>query len=173
MFNLINLEDVREEMKSEIKSDIDNGILYISDNLNSEGKSLYPEKLLQAAESSEIEGFINSLGMDYFNSHYERRKPKGGFTQAKMPYNANTMLCEGEFNRFYIRAVCIKAMSVGQQYVTAYRARPSNSPRAESLEIESKQFNAEVLLKDLRANIGINTALGLPPGPNSGMSVHL
>ena len=29
------------------------------------------------------------------------------------------------------------------------------------------------LLDDLRANIGVDTALGIPAGPNSGLSVSL
>ena len=173
MFHLANLEEVREEMIAEIKSDIDTRRLYISDRLNDEGKEKYPDLLLEADRSGNIESFINSLGMQYFKTHYLRRKPKGGYIEARMPHNANVTLCEGEFNRFYIRAVCVKALNTGQKFVTAYRARPSTNPRPESIAIEGKQFDAETLLKDLRENIGVDTALGLPPGPNSGMSVKL
>jgi len=173
MFHLENLEEVREEMIAEIKSDIDAGRLYISDRLNDEGRAKYPDLLLEAARSGNVDSFINSLGMQYFNTHYLRRKPKGGYTEAKMPYNANVTLCEGEFNRFYIRAVCLKALNTGQKFVTAYRARSSTNPRPESIAIEGKQFDAKKLLDDLRENIGVDTALGLPPGPNSGMSVKL
>lgn len=172
MFNLINLEDIREFMISEIETDISKGLLYISDRLNSEGKEQYPIKLLEAAKSMNTDEFINSFGLENFNSHYPR-KTKTGFTQAKMPYNANSQLCGGEFNRFYIRAVCLKAINLGKKNITVYRARPSDNPRIESLKIEGKEFNAEELLKDLRTNIGVDTALGLPPGPNSGMSAHL
>ncbi|MBL7086120.1 MAG: hypothetical protein ISS28_03315 [Candidatus Cloacimonetes bacterium] len=173
MFNLASLEEVRDEMITEIKSDMDGRKLYISDRLNEEGKRRYPSLLLEAARTGNIESFINSLGMQYFNTHYLRKKPKGGYTEAKMPHNANITLCEGEFNRFYIRAVCVKALRTGQKFVTAYRARSSTNPRPESIAIEGKQFDAEELLLDLRENIGVDTALGLPPGPNSGMSVKL
>ena len=173
MFNLINLEDVRQGMISEIQTDIDTGNLYISERLNSHGKEQYPAILLEAAKNMDINDFSRSLGMQYFNSHYQRRKPKGGFTQAKMPYNANVSLCEGEFNRFYIRAVCLKAIASGQRYVIAYRARPSSSPRYESISIEGKQFDAKLLLQDLQTNTGVDTALGLTTGTNSGMSVRL
>ncbi len=173
MFNLVNLNEVREEMLAEIQSDIDNKKLYLSERLNTDGIREYPSKLLQSAKSSDIDGFIQSLGMNYFNSHFQRRKPTGGFTQVTMPRDANCMLCEGEFNRFYIRAVCLKAISLGKQFVTAYRARPSNNPRPESLAVENHQFDASNLLNDLRTNIGVDTALGIPPGPNSGISVRL
>lgn len=172
MFNLVNLDDVRQEMISEIQADINAGKLYISDRLNSEGQKQYPTILLEAAQSQDVAGFVRSFGMQYFNSHYQRSKPKGGYTQVKMPNNANVLLCEGEFNRFYIRAVCLKAVNSGQKLVTAYRARPSNNPRPESVAIEGRQLEAYKLLNDLRTNIGLDTALGLP-GPNSGMSFKL
>ena len=173
MFNLVNLENIRHEMVSEIQADIDSGKLYISDRLNTNGKKQYPSALMKAAESLDVNGFVQSFGIHYFNSHYPRRNPTGSFTQAKMPTNANITLCEGEFNRFYIWAVCIKAIASGKKYVTAYRARRSDNPRSESVAIEGQQFEADKLLNDLRTNIGVDTALGLPPGPNSGMSVRL
>lgn len=174
MFYLANLEEVREEMVAEIKSDIDTRRLYISDRLNDEGKETYPDLLLEAARSGNMESFINSLGLQYFKRYYLRKKAKGGdYIKVKMPHNANVTLCEGEFNRFYIRAVCVRALNTGQKFVTAYRARLSAISRPESIAIEGKQFDAEMLLKDLRENIGVETALGLPPGPNSGMSVKL
>lgn len=173
MFNLVNLDDVRSEMISEIKADINAGKLYLSNRLNAEGQKQYPIKLLEAAELLDMNGFISSFGMQFFNSHYERRKSKGGTTQAKMPVNANAVLCEGEFNRFYIRAVCCKAIALGKEKVTVYRARPSDNPRPESIAIENQQFDANKLLDDLRTNIGVDTEHGLPTGPNSGMSVKL
>ncbi len=90
-----------------------------------------------------------------------------------MPLNASTMLCEGEFNRFYIRAVCLKAINLNQELITVYRARESANPRSTSIELENTTFSAKDLLNDLRVNIGVDTAFGLPPGPNSGMSVKL
>ena len=90
-----------------------------------------------------------------------------------MPVSANATLCEGEFTRFYIRAVCLKAMALGRGTVTVYRARPSDKPRPKALAIENKQFDANKLLNDLRTNIGVDTEHGLPTGPNSGMSVKL
>ena len=172
MFNLVNLEDVRHEMISEIQADIDSGRLYLSDRLNTDGKKQYPPALLKAAELLDVDGFVQSFGIHYFNSHYQRKNPSGGFTQVKMPINANELLCEGEFNRYYIRAVCIKAIASANKYVTAYRARRSDNPRPESAAIEGRQFEAEKLLSDLRTNIGVDTSLGLP-SPNSGMSIRL
>lgn len=76
MFYLANLEEVREEMVAEIKSDIDTRRLYISDRLNDEGKETYPDLLLEAARSGNMESFINSLGLQYFKRYYLRKRPK-------------------------------------------------------------------------------------------------
>ena len=92
---------------------------------------------------------------------------------AAIPDTANVTLCEGEFNRYYIRGVCLKAIEMGKGLVTAYRARHSANPRSESIALEGRSIDAKRLLEDLRANPGVDTAMGLPPGPNSGMSVKL
>ncbi|WP_034837987.1 hypothetical protein [Endozoicomonas numazuensis] len=173
MFELVDLEEVRDEMISEIQSDIDQGKLYISERLNGSGAEIYPELLLDAAKEGDIESFTSALGMNFFNSTYLRKKPRGGFSSVKMPHNANATLCEGEFNRFYIRAVCQKAISQDQQFITVYRARSSSNPRIESIRLENQQFQALPLLQDLQESIGVDSALGLPPGPNSGMSIKL
>jgi hypothetical protein len=57
--------------------------------------------------------------------------------------------------------------------VFVYRAKEVVNPRAESVALIGKSLPAKQLLDDLRTNIGTDTALGLPPGPNSGLSVKL
>ena len=54
-----------------------------------------------------------------------------------------------------------------------YRAKEVVNPRAESVALIGKSLLAKQLLDDLRSNIGTDAALGLPPGPNSGLSVKL
>jgi len=57
--------------------------------------------------------------------------------------------------------------------VTIYRARESTSARSASVALIGTTPYAAALLEDLRTHIGMDTALHLPPGPNSGVSVHL
>lgn len=91
----------------------------------------------------------------------------------KVPINAPQRLAEGEFNRFYIRGLCLRALDEGKSTVVVYRARHSSSPRLESEELIGSAFDAKALLEDLRESPGVDTALGLPPGPNSGLSARL
>ena len=82
-------------------------------------------------------------------------------------------LAEGEFNRFYLRALCRRAVEDGVPNLTVYRAKAVRVPRAESQALVGKAIGAQALLQDLRAHPGTDTALGLPPGPNSGLSAKL
>jgi hypothetical protein len=111
----------------------------------------------------------------WLNAYEKPRKLKsGGFSKPPvMRVNAHEMLAEGEFNRFYIRGVCLRAIEEGAFEVIVYRAKMAEHARAESEQKIGQRIAAEALLRDLRAHPGLDTALGLPPGPNSGLSVHL
>jgi hypothetical protein len=57
--------------------------------------------------------------------------------------------------------------------VTIYRARESANARSASVALIGTTPSAAALLEDLRTHIGMDTALRLPPGVNSGLSIHL
>jgi hypothetical protein len=107
------------------------------------------------------------------NATVQRKKPTGGYTTAKVPINAPDMMAEGEFNRFYARGLCLRAIAEGIPTVTVYRAKEVNNPRPESEALIGTHVSAEQLLQDLRQHTGTDTDLGLPGGPNSGLSVRL
>ncbi|WP_336353903.1 hypothetical protein [Pseudomonas atacamensis] len=166
--------DVRANMVQEVTFDLDRGSLYPSQRLNEEGLRVWPDTLMEAAKN-QTDSWLESQIRDrrLLKSHESRRKPTGGFTQALIPHTAPQTLAEGEFNRFYIRGLCLKALSEDIPYLIAYRARHSENPRRESEAIIGKKFHPQQLLDDLRASTGIDTVLGLPPGPNSGLSVAI
>jgi hypothetical protein len=163
---------IRALMRTEIDRDIAAGTLYISDNLNPQGTSSYPQ-LLKDAVSTGTDDSLATAIRPVLNSHEKPRRLKsGGFSQPPiMRSNAHEMLAEGEFNRFYIRAVCLNAIQNGATTVEIYRAKSVQTPRAQSTAKIGTRVDAQRLLDDLRANPGVDTALGLPPGPNSGLSV--
>lgn len=109
------------------------------------------------------------------NSHEKPRKLKsGGFSKPPiMRKNAHQMLAEGEFNRFYIRALCLRAIEDEHPQVVVYRAKAVTNARSASEQMIGQNMPAEAVLRDLRERPGVDTALGLPPGPNSGLSVRL
>lgn len=167
-------ERTRDFMLSEIDSDHANGRLYLSKNLNPAGIATFPEMLKTAA----LQGNDVSLAQaihPYLNSHEQpRRLSSGGYSVAPiMRNNAHEMLAEGEFTRFYIRALCLRAIEDGIPTVIIYRAKHVENARSTSAEKIGTSHSPIVLLEDLRTHTGLDTALGLPPGPNSGLCAKL
>lgn len=173
--NLASLDEkTRSLMVEEIERDVAAGRLYMSPRLSEAGHAQYPELLKQSARSHDEAWLAIELSTGArMNSQEQRRTPKGGTTLVKVPVTAPDTLAEGEFNRFYIRAVCLRAQQENTPEVVVYRARYSDNPRSESERKIGTQVSAQALLSDLRSNPGVDTALGLPPGPNSGLSVKL
>jgi len=165
---------VRSNMVQEITFDLGKENLFKSQRLNEEGLRFWPETLMEAAQN-QTDSWLEEQIRDrrLLKSHENRAKPSGGFTQAQVPVTAPATLAEGEFNRFYIRGLCLKATSEDIPYLIAYRARYSANPRQESEAIIGKKFDPQQLLDDLRSTTGLDTVLGLPPGPNSGLSVTI
>jgi hypothetical protein len=167
-------EKTRAFMLQEIEHDITEGTLYMSGNLNEFGRATYPELLKNAANNG-TDALLAAVIQGRLNAFEKPRELKsGGFSKAPvMRVNAHEMLAEGEFNRFYMRAICLRAIEAGNLEVVVYRAKAVENPRSESQQKIGQHTAARALLRDLRANIGVDTSLGLPPGPNSGLSVHL
>ena len=172
---LDNLDEfTRTLMVEELEIDVANGDLYLSQRLNHRGHVEYEQLLRTAFEEGDYQSLaddIRSRGL--LNATEQRQRPKGGYSTASVPVNAPETLAEGEFNRFYIRALCRRAIDDGVDTVKIYRAKTVATPRSESQAIIGQRIDATALLHDLRTNQGVNTSLGLPPGPNSGLSVRL
>lgn len=170
-----NLDDrTRERMLVEVDRDIAASTLYVSKNLSERGRADYPDLLTDAIRSGNDDTLAAEI-RGRLNSHEQPRKLKsGGFSKPPvMRSNAHQMLAEGEFNRFYIRALCARAVEEGLSKVIVYRAKAVQHTRPASEQMIGTSLPAEALLKDLRRSQGVDAALGLPPGPNSGLSVRL
>jgi len=174
----LRLDDLDEQTRSfmleELEHDLslgDREVPYRSKYLTAAGRERYPMLLREAIEHGNDDSLGQALrSVGIFADTYEKRKPKGGFTSAKVPYTAHETLAEGEFNRFYLRGLCQRIIASGAGTVEVYRARASANPRAESEAMIGRQLEPETLLADLRDNTFVDNALHLPPGPNSGLS---
>ena len=172
---LANLDErTRTLMVEELEIDVANGDLYLSPRLNGRGHVEY-EQLLRTAflegDDQSLADEIRSRGL--LNASEQRRKPTGGFSTVNVPVSAPETLAEGEFNRFYVRALCRRVIDDGIDEVEVYRAKAVANPRSASEAMIGRRIDASVLLQDLRTNPGVDTSLGLPAGPNSGLSVRL
>jgi len=162
--------DLRPYMLREIDSDLADSSFYLSPRLNEAGREAFPGLLREAAEHGTDEDLIGSLSSgDYFNAT-EIRQLKTGPSEAKVPSNAPSVLAEGEFNRIYLRGLCLRLVENGGGKVEVYRARESSWARPESEALIGTHIDAAELLADLRAHKG--EAPTLLPHVNSGLSAR-
>jgi hypothetical protein len=158
----------------EIQYDMANDRLYLSNRLSERGRDEFLALLRDAAQNYDDGWLAEMLRQNgRLNVMEQRRKPKGGYTMAKVPVTAPETLAEGEFNRFYARGLCLRAIQLGTERLVVYRAKAVIVPRADSEAMIGTEIPANALLNDLRTHQGVDTALGLPNGPNSGLSVRL
>jgi hypothetical protein len=172
---LHSLDDrIRAFMFSEIALDEERQNLYTSRRFTTRGAAEYPTILKDVVRSGGDADLANRLRTHGCFAETETRQLKSGkISIAKVPVTAAETFAEGEFNRLYLRAICRAAIEDGTGEVVVYRARYSENPRPESEALVGKTLPAATLLDDLRENPGVDTCLGLPPGPNSGLSARL
>ena len=171
----VNLDErTRQLMLEEVEYDIAHNQLHISPFLSGQGQRDYVNLLKEAIQSGNDETLAEKLNAHRrLNKTQPRRKPTGGFSIAAAPSNAAEMLAESEFNRFYIRALARRAIEEGIDDLVIYRAKPVQSPRPESEALIEATLPPQDLLADLREHPDEPPALGVPSGPNSGLSVRL
>jgi len=174
---LENLDDrTRGLMLDEMEYDIDNNQLHISPFLSGQGQRDYANLLREAIQNGNDETLAQSLREHRRIIRTQpRRQPKaGGYSIAATPENAAEVLAESEFNRYYIRGLARRAIEDGVTELVIYRAKPVRTPRPESETRVETSLSPQELLEDLRSHPGDEPpTLGVPSGPNSGLSVRL
>lgn len=170
-----NLDEVtRRHMLEELERDLALRTLYISPRLTDEGAEAYPELLQEAIENHDDAWLADELrSHDYLHQVEERWKGEAELIPARVPYIAADTLAESEFNRYYIRGLCARALAEGFSEVEVYRGKEVQEPRPASQAKIGKHFPARALLGDLRRAHGVESVLGVPAGPNSGLTVRL
>lgn len=166
-------ETTRQLMLNEIADDLRANRIYLSSRLSHLGHGGWADLLAEAARGHDDEWLALEIQRRRFlNAMEQRRQANGNVTTAKIPSNAHETLAEGEFNRFYMRAICLRAISANTEPVV-FRARLSRTPRPESERLIGQRFESNALLAQLRILPSGDQALGMPPGPNSGLSLYL
>lgn len=169
----LGVANVRQYMINELEGDIAQGRLYISPRLSVPAAARWPEMLRVALANGSPATLVTELSRPGILNEYLTRITKKGPIQARVPVDAAETLAEGEFNRFYARGVCRQAVQNHDAAVEVYRAKVVANPRAESQAKIGARISPADLLVDLQTNPGVDTALGIPGGPNSGLSVRL
>jgi hypothetical protein len=171
-----DLDDItRRYMLEEIDMDIRADTIYRSPWLSQTGQGRWPDMLRASAVNgtdASLADQIRNSGL--INRTAQRKAPKGyGTVTYNVPITAPETMAEGEFNRYYARGLCRRAIDSGLSRLEVYRAKAVLNPRAESEEKIGLLVDPTAILTDLRVSQGVETALGIPPGPNSGISLRI
>jgi hypothetical protein len=168
-----NLDDqTRAHMLEEIAA----GNHYLSPRLTPDGREAWPAMLAEAAQSYVDDWIAEQLLARRYLHHEEEfiRHNKTFQRRINQPHAAQ-MLAEGEFNRYYLRGLCVRAQVAGQAHLLIYRGKEVSQPRPESEAKIGTLIATELLLSMLRTNdfITIEQVIGVPGGPNSGLTCKL
>jgi hypothetical protein len=168
-------DETRKYMLEEIEMDIRADKVYRSKYLTQSGQGNFPDLMSEAAKSGNDDTLTASL-RGQFNQTTERKRPNGyGYYTAAVPVNAAEVLAESEFNRYFVRGLCRRAIASGIQRLQVFRAKRVANPRPESERLIGLLVDPEVVLEDVRKSQehGVETALGIPPGPGSGITIRI
>lgn len=168
----LELDGIRALMANEINLDIEKKTLYMSKRLKPGFEDIYITSLRDASASGNTKSFAQCISDEACLKLMEPNPRSKTGKMKKTPWDAHITLAEGEFNRLYMRAVCLKAMEENYE-VEVYRAKQVARPRSASKALIGTTVDSKRLLEDLRNNPGVDTALGIPAGPNSGLSVRI
>lgn len=171
---LVDLDaTTRGYMLDEVRTDIAAGVLYLSPRMSARGREDYAGLLSDAAASRTPETLRNELRQHERLISRETYERNGQTPTRAVPRNASDTLAEGEFNRFFMRGLYARAVADGLEAVEVHRAKAVASPRPASTAMIGRLIEPQPLLDDLRSGQGVDTALRLPPGPNSGLSIRI
>jgi hypothetical protein len=172
-FNFVNLEQkTREFMILELEYDIQHNLIYFSRRLNSSGHIRFPGLLKTTFMNGTDASLTNDLWNGCLNPNHQRTNKKTGkISFVKTTIDNALTLAEGQFNRYYIRALCRRVIEEDNSDLEIYRAKVVITPRPESQLKIGKIIDPIQYLKALRADIElINVPLAQP---NSGLSVKI
>ena len=155
-------EHTRSYMLNEVNLDLSRNNIYMSPRLNDFGEQNYVSLLQESIKHYDDAWLAQQLRLRNCMKEREGRR--------KVPIYAADTLSEIEFNRYYIRGLCARAVKENKGQVQVYQGKEVS----QSLPTEAmigKNTSAEELLKDLRT-FGIDPDHGLP-SPISGLTVRM
>lgn len=170
-FNDLDLH-TRALMLDEVDRDNRLGVLYRSQRLSQRGHLLYVPALREAIRRGNEQTLAFAIASERMLNTHEIGRRGDKYFAKRVPRDAHLTLAEGEFNRFYLRALCVRAMDEGQDQLEIYRAKQVAAPRPESQAKLGARVDVHTLLRDLRTYVGVLTVYNLP-APNSGLSARV
>src|SRR3954465_758975 len=157
---------------AELEQDLRNGTYHNSERLRPEAVAEY-QRLLSEALRYYDDRWLEERTGDLLVESESRRTRTGGTTTARVPHMAARLVAEGDFHRYYMRGIALRASEEGRQILEIYRARLSLEPRPESVSVEGSRVPAAEVLAHLRGPLSPNVSVAPLGRTNSGLSVKL
>ncbi len=173
MFVFNNLDEkTRAYMVAAIDQAEKTSNIYFSKRFNALGNQKWVSLLREAALSHNEHWLAFQIeALMLMNGFEGSSTPSGGYTTKHIPDTASETLSEGQFNRFYIIGLCVRAKSEGKDKVIVYRAKNRKDPRPESEALIGTAYPVEQLISELQ---DVKSSLKNPLiQPNSGLSIKL
>jgi hypothetical protein len=173
MFEFRNLDEAtRGDMVAAIDQASQSGNIYFSTRFNSAGTEKWVPLLREAAEKHNEHWLAFQIQAQTLMRESEGAKtPLGGYTTKHVPHTAAETIANGQFNRFYMLGLCIRAKRENAVSVRVYRAKTSLEPRSASEALVDTLQPVDNMISDLQDRAA---SLKHPLlGPNSGLSVEL
>ena len=160
-------EQTRLNMLSELEFDIRTGLFYEPVSMTASGMMSYKKLLKECFEKGSPETLQQKLTSSFF-----RETDRNG---RKIPSNIREMVAFSDFNRYYVRAMLLRAIREDKN-LTVYRAKQSMNERKESSTILNKVYSDKrqmlqmlELFRDYRKLFSTKHEL---LQPNSGLSLR-
>lgn len=165
--------DIRKLMVAELELDIAEEKSYINPFLQEGKGNDYLDLLREALGAGSPESFAAAIAKENLLIEKHTYTKQGKQIEARVPATFNATLAAGEFNRYYMRAVCLLAKQQGTTTVEIYRAKSVSTPRQPTDERIGKRIEPQILLADLReTTFERSSTFGLG-APNSGLSIRI
>lgn len=170
MFRFENLDEVtRRYMLIEVEEAIKASQLYLSQRFTTLGREQYPALLREAVRT----GNENSLTTAILQKQLLVEQEPYGTNTRRVPASAARTFAEGQFNAFYMRGVCHRALQAGGE-VEVYRAKEVITTHPISKYQEGQRLDPQQVLRLLRHSpSGRDRGPVVPAGFNSGLSLRL
>ena len=153
-FDFKNLTpQTRQRMFQEFINDEQNGHLYVSNRIKNTPEIIqkYFKLLTDAFEHGTDATLCTQITRNNILKENEEYRKDGQLKMRKMPSNANEILGQGEFKRYYMRALCRQAIDENKKLLI-YRARESKIDSDDAKFFINKIINPKKLSEYLKIN---------------------
>ena len=171
MYYFYNLDETtRLLMVNELERDIKNGLFYEPVSMQKTFIPTYKKLLKRTFEKGNVESLRTSFSMSFFKAKDQRGR--------KFSDSIKEMVAFSDFNRYYIRALLVRAIDENKS-LAVYRAKQTVNERMESKLALGKFYSSKALLqqlleitRDYRILFNLNPPLDFLK-PNSGLSLKI